>query len=67
MNLGQERLQDMGVGRNGGRCDLSLSHTMSQSLARQQWDLSRHHTVCSWSFLLPFPEPNRSLVPPGND
>lgn len=67
MNLGQERLQGMGVGRNGARCDLCLPHTMSQNLARQQWNLSRHHTVCSRRLLLPFPEMNRSLLPPGND
>lgn len=58
----------MGVGKDGGRCDLSLPHTISQSLARQQRNLSRHQIVCSWSLLLPFPEPNQSLVPPpGND
>lgn len=50
LNLGQERLQGMGVGRDGGRCELSVPHTMSQSLARQQWDLSSHHTVAGASY-----------------
>lgn len=66
VNLRQQRLQGMDLGRDGGRCDLPLPHTVSQSLARQQRDMSRRHIICSWSLLLPFLERNRSLVP-GND
>ena len=60
VNLGQERLQCTGMGRDEGRCDLPLPHTTSQSLARQQWDLLKQHYL---QLEPPTPIPRAESVP----
>lgn len=71
---GQKKVQGTGLGRGGegrsrgeGFGSLSVPRSTSQSRARQRRDLPRQRTICSWSLLLPFPEPSLSPVPPPGD